>query len=125
MAKITVSLIKADIGSLAGHTTVHPDCLESAKNSLKKGKEDGTIIDYHVTHAGDDLELIMTHRRGENNEKVHKLAWTPLPKQLKFRGNSSYTQQVKIYSKTHSAETSKEWDQESQKLNSRKEQATL
>ncbi|MHA1207877.1 MAG: fructose-1,6-bisphosphate aldolase/phosphatase [Candidatus Freyarchaeota archaeon] len=92
MAKITVSLIKADIGSIAGHTTVHPDCIEAAKNMLEKGKEDGIIIDYHVTHAGDDLELIMTHRNGENNEKVHKLAWdtfikaTEISKKLKLYG---------------------------------------
>ena len=33
------------------------------------------LIDFHVTHCGDDLELIMTHNKGIDNKKVHGLAW--------------------------------------------------
>ncbi|RLE50545.1 MAG: fructose 1,6-bisphosphatase [Candidatus Methanomethylicota archaeon] len=75
MAKITVSVIKADVGSLAGHHVVHPKQIEAAKNKLNEAKETGLIIDYYVFNCGDDLELLMTHRRGENNSEVHKLAW--------------------------------------------------
>ena len=75
MAKITVSVIKADVGSLAGHHVVHPKQIEAAKKKLNEAKETGLIIDYYVFNCGDDLELLMTHRRGENNSEVHKLAW--------------------------------------------------
>ena len=73
--KITISLIKADIGSVAGHHAPHEDTLKKADEMLAKGKKSGIIIDYHVTNCGDDIELIMTHTRGENSPEVHKLAW--------------------------------------------------
>ncbi|MHA1605989.1 MAG: fructose-1,6-bisphosphate aldolase/phosphatase [Candidatus Freyarchaeota archaeon] len=80
MPKVTVSIIKADIGSLAGHHIVYDECIEVAKESLQKGADEGVIIDYYVTNCGDDLELIMSHRKGEANPEVHKLAWDTLQK---------------------------------------------
>ncbi|AKG38092.1 MAG: fructose-1,6-bisphosphate aldolase/phosphatase [Infirmifilum sp.] len=73
--KITVSLIKADIGGMAGHITVHPGHEELAKKKLAEAKETGLIRDFYVFHVGDDLQLLMTHTRGENNPEIHKLAW--------------------------------------------------
>lgn len=73
--KTTVSVIKADVGSLAGHHVVHPEQIEVAKQSLAKAKKSGLIVDYHVFNCGDDLELAMTHHKGENNSKIHELAW--------------------------------------------------
>ena len=73
--KITVSLIKADIGSLAGHHVVHPKQLEMAREILEKAKNKGLIIDYYVFNCGDDLQLLMTHRKGESNPEIHELAW--------------------------------------------------
>lgn len=72
--KITISAIKADIGGFPGHSTVHPDCIEAAKKYLKK-KNRGLLLDFKVSHCGDDLLLIMSHRHGANYSKVHKLAW--------------------------------------------------
>lgn len=74
MVKTTVSVIKADVGSLPGHSRTHPKLLETAARMLKEA-EGSIIIDSYVTHCGDDLELIMTHTRGEDNEEIHKLAW--------------------------------------------------
>jgi len=73
--KTTVSLIKADVGSVAGHHRVHPKQMEVARNCLEKGKKGRTLLDYCVFNCGDDLELLMTHRLGENNSKIHELAW--------------------------------------------------
>lgn len=73
--KITISLIKADIGGWVGHSTVHPRQIELAKQRLKEAKETGLLIDYFVFNCGDDLQLLMTHTKGENNEEIHKLAW--------------------------------------------------
>ena len=86
---VTLSVIKADVGGFPGHASMHPDLLKTAENELKKQK---LLIDYHVTHCGDDLELIMTHDKGVDNEKVHKLAWdtfvaaTAVAKKLKLYG---------------------------------------
>ena len=73
--KITLSAIKADVGSYTGHVRVHPDLLTVAKESLAGAQKDGFLIDYHVTACGDDLQLIMTHQKGSDNADVHKLAW--------------------------------------------------
>ncbi len=90
--KITLSVIKADIGGYVGHSASHPDILAKADECLAKAKGDGLLIDYHVTKCGDDLQLIMTHQQGEENEKIHKLAWdtfiegTEVAKKLKLYG---------------------------------------
>jgi len=73
--KVTVTLIKADIGGWVGHSTVHPKQIEAAKAKLEEAKKSGLLIDYYVFHAGDDLQLLMTHTKGEENSEIHKLAW--------------------------------------------------
>ena len=80
MVKTTLSVIKADVGSLAGHHVVHPEQLKCAEESLQKAKKSGLLHDYRVTNCGDDLELIMTHRKGEDSPQVHKLAWDTFSK---------------------------------------------
>jgi len=90
--KVTLSVIKADVGGYVGHSESHPDVLAKAGECMEKAKKEGLLLDYHVTKCGDDLQLIMTHRHGENNEKIHKLAWdtfvegTKVAKKLKLHG---------------------------------------
>jgi fructose 1,6-bisphosphate aldolase/phosphatase len=92
MMEVTLSVIKADVGGYVGHSSSHPDVLERAREALKQAKEQDLLIDYHVTACGDDLQLIMTHQRGEENEQIHKLAWdtfvecTEVAKSLKLHG---------------------------------------
>jgi len=81
--KTTLSLIKADVGSIAGHQVVHPKLEETARSSLKEAVSLGVLEDFHVTHAGDDLQLIMTHRHGIDSPKVHELAWLTFEKATK------------------------------------------
>jgi fructose 1,6-bisphosphate aldolase/phosphatase len=73
--KITLSVIKADVGSVAGHSCPHPAMIQKARLKLEEGIQSKTILDYHICRAGDDIELIMTHRKGENATEIHKLAW--------------------------------------------------
>ena len=73
--KVTVTLIKADIGSLVGHHIVHPKQKELAKQILEDAKKKGLIIDYYVFNCGDDLQLLMTHDKGVGNSEIHRLAW--------------------------------------------------
>jgi fructose 1,6-bisphosphate aldolase/phosphatase len=90
--KLTLSVIKADIGGYVGHSSSHPDVLDKARESLAAAKKDGLLIDFHVTNCGDDLELIMTHQQGEESERIHKLAWdtflkgTKVAQKLKLHG---------------------------------------
>lgn len=73
--KVTVSVIKADIGSVAGHTRPHPKMMVGCENVLKEGVDENTINDFHVSRVGDDINLLMVHDRGEDDEEVHGLAW--------------------------------------------------
>jgi len=75
MVKTTVSIIKADVGSLAGHTVVPQPLIDVANRKLAEAKETGLINSFYVFNAGDDLELLMTHFKGESNEEIHRLAW--------------------------------------------------
>jgi len=72
---ITLSVIKADVGGYVGHSSSHPDVLRCAEENLDKAKREGLLVDFHVTRCGDDLQLIMTHEQGVDNERVHKLSW--------------------------------------------------
>jgi len=77
---VTVSVIKADVGGVPGHSRVHPELEEIARTNLKKEKD---LIDFHVTHCGDDLELIMSHNKGVDSEKIHAIAWDTFEKATK------------------------------------------
>ncbi|MFB3917600.1 MAG: fructose-1,6-bisphosphate aldolase/phosphatase [Terriglobales bacterium] len=72
--KTTLSVIKADIGSIGGH--IQPskrllarvaEVVESAGKALLK--------DHYIGYTGDDIAILMTHTNGVGNEKVHRLAW--------------------------------------------------
>ncbi|MDY6776560.1 MAG: fructose-1,6-bisphosphate aldolase/phosphatase [Candidatus Nanohaloarchaea archaeon] len=71
--EITVSVIKADIGGYVGHSNTHPEVDDMVEEYL--GGRDDLLEDFHVTSAGDDLQLIMTHRKGSDDEEIHELAW--------------------------------------------------
>lgn len=74
MAKITLSVIKADIGSIGGHIQPSQKLLETVENYIKaKGR--GLIIDFYIGHTGDDIGILTTHKKGVLNEEVHKLCW--------------------------------------------------
>lgn len=73
--KVTLSVIKADIGGFVGHSAMHPALMDCAKEKLAVAKKSGLLVDYHVSACGDDLQLIMTHRHGVDHEPVHRLAW--------------------------------------------------
>ncbi len=83
MAKITISIIKADIGSIGGHIKPSQKLLQTVENYIKeKGK--GLIVDYYIGHTGDDIAILMTHKRGVLDEKIHKLCWDAFLKGTKI-----------------------------------------
>jgi len=74
MAKITLSIIKADVGSIGGHLKPSQKLLQTVENYIKtKGKN--LIIDSYVGHTGDDIAILSTHKKGILNKEIHKLCW--------------------------------------------------
>lgn len=72
--RVTLSAIKADIGSIAGHTRPSSAVLRTVEEHVKNDKE-RKFIDYYLGHCGDDIHILFTHDRGVGNEQIHGLAW--------------------------------------------------
>ena len=72
--KITLSIIKADIGSLGGHIKPSARLLKSVQDYLAKENK-GLFIDSFVCHTGDDIAILFSHTHGVGNDKIHKFAW--------------------------------------------------
>jgi len=72
--KTTLSIIKADIGSIGGHIAPSKRLLERVKEVVEANGA-SIITDHYISYTGDDIAILMTHRRGVDDEKVHKLAW--------------------------------------------------
>lgn len=89
--KTTLSIIKADIGGYPGHSTVHPNLLKVAEEKLSEAQKAGTILDFCVARCGDDLDLILTHDKGVDNEGIHKLAWDT------FLAGTEEAKRLKLY----------------------------
>jgi len=74
--KVTLSAIKADVGSIAGHTRPSEEMLEAVNKLLQKNIKSGLLIDGIVTYTGDDIAIIFSHTQGVGNEKIHVgFAW--------------------------------------------------
>jgi fructose 1,6-bisphosphate aldolase/phosphatase len=87
----TVSVIKADVGSLPGHVSTTQEMLNIMARHLKnEGIKKRIIKDFHVFHCGDDLETVMTHTRGRDDPKVHQLAWDGFMKVAKYARKMKY-----------------------------------
>lgn len=75
MSKITLSVIKADVGSIGGHTKPSEAMLLLVKKMVEESVRKGLLIDGLVTHTGDDIALTMSHTRGVGDGVIHKFAW--------------------------------------------------
>ena len=74
--RVTVSLIKADVGSYPGHVRVPKEIISSCNDYLTdNGTKKGLLIDFMVFNCGDDVELLMTHEKGVDSKEIHELAW--------------------------------------------------
>ena len=72
--RITLSVIKADIGSIGGHLAPSRALVDAVREHVAAGGRD-LLIDYHVSYTGDDVAILMTHRRGPAHPGIHELAW--------------------------------------------------
>ena len=73
--KATVSILKADVGSIGGHTKPSPRMMEAVRGEVKSAIGKGLLIDGFVSHTGDDIAILCSHTKGVNNTEVHQWAW--------------------------------------------------
>ena len=72
--KTTLSIIKADVGSIGGHVTPSEELVESISAHVKEGL--GRLLtDFFIGVTGDDVAILMAHDRGVGDEEIHQLAW--------------------------------------------------
>ena len=73
---LTLSAIKADVGSVGGHTRPSRQMMSVARELLQAARDEGLLADFDVTHTGDDICLLMVHRLGNDAPEIHELAWS-------------------------------------------------
>jgi fructose 1,6-bisphosphate aldolase/phosphatase len=88
--KVTVTVIKADVGGIGGHTRPSDGLLNAVRNMVrhqvrKDGK--GLLIDSYIGYCGDDIHIVMTHTKGVDNREVHQLAWNAFEAATKVAKN--------------------------------------
>jgi fructose 1,6-bisphosphate aldolase/phosphatase len=72
--QLTLSVLKADIGSPGGHTKPADRVLEAVRATVER-QRGSLLIDSLITYTGDDIAIIVTHERGVDDERIHQLAW--------------------------------------------------
>lgn len=72
--RTTITVIKADVGSIGGHTLPSVELLEIVREHVRDAHR-RLLVDSFVSHTGDDIAIAMTHTRGANDAEVHRLAW--------------------------------------------------
>jgi fructose 1,6-bisphosphate aldolase/phosphatase len=72
--KTTLTVIKADIGSIGGHTMPSRQLRVTVENTVRNHSH-GLVRDLFLSHTGDDIALLMTHTRGVGDADIHRLAW--------------------------------------------------
>jgi fructose 1,6-bisphosphate aldolase/phosphatase len=59
--KITVSVIKADVGGIGGHTRPSDGLIDAVKKTVEASAN--LLIDYYIGYCGDDVHIVMSHRQ--------------------------------------------------------------
>ena len=61
--KITLSILKADVGSIGGHTKPSQHMMDSVQADADAAVQSGLLIDAFVGHTGDDICIVASHTR--------------------------------------------------------------
>ncbi len=89
--KITMSILKADVGSIGGHTKPSQQMMDSVKEDVQKAIDKDLVLDGFVSHTGDDIAILVSHERGADNTDIHQFAWNT------FLKATSIAQQYGLY----------------------------
>ncbi len=71
--KVTVSVIKADVGGVGGHTKPSDGLIKAIRDTIENSAD--LLIDHYIGYCGDDTHIVMSHTHGVDNQQIHKLAW--------------------------------------------------
>jgi fructose 1,6-bisphosphate aldolase/phosphatase len=72
--KTTLSIIKADVGSIGGHTVPSRKLVDTVRGHILE-HQGGLLNDHVIASTGDDIAILMAHARGAADPDVHRLAW--------------------------------------------------
>jgi fructose 1,6-bisphosphate aldolase/phosphatase len=72
--KTTLTVIKADVGSIGGHLAPSKALLDGVREHVR-ARHEGLLLDHYVGFTGDDIAILMTHARGPGHSAIHRLAW--------------------------------------------------
>ncbi len=72
--KTTLTVIKADVGSIGGHIQPSRRLLARVAEVVEDAGR-ALILDHYIGYTGDDIAILMTHTHGTGDEHVHRLAW--------------------------------------------------
>jgi fructose 1,6-bisphosphate aldolase/phosphatase len=68
--KTTLSVIKADVGSIGGHVAPSRELVEAVEQHVReKGRH--LFLDVYSSHTGDDGAILMTHTQGVVDEQEY------------------------------------------------------
>jgi fructose 1,6-bisphosphate aldolase/phosphatase len=71
----TLSIIKADVGSIGGHVAPSKQLLDTIREHV--GRSVCSLLsDCFVAATGDDIAILMVHDKGIGHASIHQLAWT-------------------------------------------------
>ena len=73
--KVTLSVIKADVGSIGGHTRPSDAMMDVIQARIQKAIKEKLLIDAMATYTGDDIALLMSHTEGVSSAPVHNFSW--------------------------------------------------
>jgi len=71
--KITLTAIKADIGSIGGNICPSRAIMKTVGEYFKKNSLALLLINHRISYAGNYIVILCTHRKGVGNEAVHRL----------------------------------------------------
>ncbi len=92
--KITVSVIKADVGGVGGHTKPSDALIQAIRDTVKNSAD--LLIDYYIGYCGDDTHIVMSHTHGVDNEKFTKWHGMHLWQEPKLPKKKDFMVQDKI-----------------------------
>ena len=72
--KTTLTVIKADVGSIGGHIQPSRRLLQRVAEVVESSGK-ALVQDHYIGFTGDDIAILMTHTHGVGHQPIHKLAW--------------------------------------------------
>lgn len=72
--KTTLSVIKADIGSVGGHIKPSERLLKAVGEFLREHRP-ASLMDFAISYTGDDIAIVFSHSGGAGSREIHDLAW--------------------------------------------------